>query len=107
MIAAWTRPGPFRWEGKHFHYRVVNPWVLPWQKPHPPIMVPGTASPETQVVVGTPDQVITRLRYVRDTLGRTYVSVGTQRLHEPRRHRSVHRALWPGGLAGAARWHLA
>lgn len=49
VIAAWTKPGPFRWEGKHFHYRVVNPWVLPLQKPHPPIMVPGTASPETVV----------------------------------------------------------
>ena len=22
IIAAWTRPGPFRWEGKHFQYRV-------------------------------------------------------------------------------------
>jgi alkanesulfonate monooxygenase SsuD/methylene tetrahydromethanopterin reductase-like flavin-dependent oxidoreductase (luciferase family) len=49
IIAAWTRPGPFRWEGKHFQYRVVNPWALPLQKPHPPIMVPGTASPETVV----------------------------------------------------------
>ena len=49
IIAAWTRPGPFRWEGKHFEYRVVNPWVLPLQKPHPPIMVPGTASPETVI----------------------------------------------------------
>src|SRR6266851_3484052 len=41
IIAAWTRPGPFRWEGKHFHYRFVNPWVLPLQKPHPPIWIPG------------------------------------------------------------------
>jgi alkanesulfonate monooxygenase SsuD/methylene tetrahydromethanopterin reductase-like flavin-dependent oxidoreductase (luciferase family) len=49
IIAAWTRPGPFRWEGQHFQYRVVNPWVLPLQKPHPPIMVPGTASPETVI----------------------------------------------------------
>jgi alkanesulfonate monooxygenase SsuD/methylene tetrahydromethanopterin reductase-like flavin-dependent oxidoreductase (luciferase family) len=49
LIAAWTRPGPFRWEGKHFEYRVVNPWVLPLQKPHPRIMVPGTASPETVI----------------------------------------------------------
>jgi alkanesulfonate monooxygenase SsuD/methylene tetrahydromethanopterin reductase-like flavin-dependent oxidoreductase (luciferase family) len=47
MLAAWTRPGPFRWEGKHYHFRVVNPWVLPIQKPHPPIWVPGTGSPET------------------------------------------------------------
>ena len=49
IIAAWTRPGPFHWYGKHYEYRVVNPWVLPLQKPHPPIMVPGTASPETVV----------------------------------------------------------
>jgi alkanesulfonate monooxygenase SsuD/methylene tetrahydromethanopterin reductase-like flavin-dependent oxidoreductase (luciferase family) len=49
IIAAWTRPGPFRWEGKHFQYRVVNPWALPLQKPHPPVMVPGTVSPETVV----------------------------------------------------------
>ena len=25
ILAAWTRPGPFRWEGKHFQYRVINP----------------------------------------------------------------------------------
>jgi alkanesulfonate monooxygenase SsuD/methylene tetrahydromethanopterin reductase-like flavin-dependent oxidoreductase (luciferase family) len=49
IIAAWTRKGPFIWEGKHFQYRVVNPWALPLQKPHPPIMVPGTVSPETVV----------------------------------------------------------
>ncbi len=47
MLAAWTRPGPFRWEGRHYHFRVINPWVLPVQKPHPPIWVPGTGSPET------------------------------------------------------------
>lgn len=49
IVAAWTRPGPFRWEGKHYQYRVINPWALPLQKPHPPIMVPGTASPETVI----------------------------------------------------------
>jgi alkanesulfonate monooxygenase SsuD/methylene tetrahydromethanopterin reductase-like flavin-dependent oxidoreductase (luciferase family) len=47
IVKTWTTPGPFRWEGKHFHYRVVNPWMLPLQKPHPPIWVPGIASPET------------------------------------------------------------
>jgi alkanesulfonate monooxygenase SsuD/methylene tetrahydromethanopterin reductase-like flavin-dependent oxidoreductase (luciferase family) len=49
IIAAWTRPGPFRWEGKHFHYRFVNPWVRPYQKPHPPMWIPGVLSPETVV----------------------------------------------------------
>lgn len=47
MLATWMRPGPFRWEGKHYHYRVINPWMVPIQKPHPPIWVPGTGSPET------------------------------------------------------------
>jgi len=26
------RAGPFRWEGKHYHFRHVNPWCLPLQK---------------------------------------------------------------------------
>ena len=44
IIKAWTEPGPFRWEGKHFQYRHVNPWVMPYQKPHPPIWLPGVVS---------------------------------------------------------------
>ena len=47
ILQAWTRPGPFRFEGKHFHYRFVNPWVKPLQQPHPPIWIPGLISPET------------------------------------------------------------
>ncbi|HXJ82270.1 MAG TPA: LLM class flavin-dependent oxidoreductase [Candidatus Methylomirabilis sp.] len=52
IIKCWTAPGPFRWEGRHYHFRHVNPWCLPLQKPHPPIWVPGTASPETAVWAG-------------------------------------------------------
>ena len=44
IIKAWTTPGPFRWEGKHFQYRYVNPWARPYQKPHPPIWLPGVVS---------------------------------------------------------------
>jgi len=49
IIKAWTTPGPWRYEGKHYHYRFVNPWQLPIQKPHPPIWIPGLISPETVV----------------------------------------------------------
>ena len=49
VIKAWTTPGPFRFEGKHYHYRHVNPWVLPVQKPHPQMWIPGLVSPETVV----------------------------------------------------------
>ena len=47
VIKTWTTPGPFRWEGDHYNFRVVNPWMVPIQKPHPPVWVPGSASPET------------------------------------------------------------
>jgi alkanesulfonate monooxygenase SsuD/methylene tetrahydromethanopterin reductase-like flavin-dependent oxidoreductase (luciferase family) len=47
IIQAWTREGPWRYEGKHFHFRHVNPWALPYQKPHPPMWIPGVISPET------------------------------------------------------------
>src|SRR6201984_584513 len=47
ILAAWTKPGPFRWGGKNFHYRHVNPWVKPLQQPHPPIWIPGLISPDT------------------------------------------------------------
>src|SRR5262249_54370452 len=36
----------------HYHFRHVNPWCLPLQKPHPPIWTPGSASPETAVWAG-------------------------------------------------------
>jgi alkanesulfonate monooxygenase SsuD/methylene tetrahydromethanopterin reductase-like flavin-dependent oxidoreductase (luciferase family) len=47
VVKAWTTPGPFRWEGEHYHYRYVNPWMRPYQQPHPPIWVPGILSKNT------------------------------------------------------------
>ena len=47
IIKAWTVPGPWRWEGKHYHYRYVNPWARPLQQPHPPIWIPSSVSVET------------------------------------------------------------
>jgi alkanesulfonate monooxygenase SsuD/methylene tetrahydromethanopterin reductase-like flavin-dependent oxidoreductase (luciferase family) len=47
IIRAWTEPGPFAYEGKHYHFRYVNPWPVPYQKPHPPIWLPSQGSQET------------------------------------------------------------
>jgi alkanesulfonate monooxygenase SsuD/methylene tetrahydromethanopterin reductase-like flavin-dependent oxidoreductase (luciferase family) len=47
IIKAWTEPGPFKWEGRHFNYRYVNPWMRPYQKPHPQIWIPGVLSKST------------------------------------------------------------
>lgn len=47
VVAAWTKPGPFTWDSKHYYYRYVNPWPRPLQHPHPPIWIPGVGSTET------------------------------------------------------------
>ena len=47
ILKAWTDPGPFRWEGEHYDYRYVNPWMKPFQTPHPPIWIPGVYSKNT------------------------------------------------------------
>jgi alkanesulfonate monooxygenase SsuD/methylene tetrahydromethanopterin reductase-like flavin-dependent oxidoreductase (luciferase family) len=49
IVKIWSEPGPFRWEGNHYQFRVVNPWSLPLQKPHPRIWIPGVSSAETIV----------------------------------------------------------
>ena len=49
VIKAWTEPGPFRWEGNHYDLRLINPWVIPLQRPHPRVWVPGISSKETIV----------------------------------------------------------
>ncbi len=47
ITKAWTTPGPFEWNSKHYYFRYVNPWPVPLQKPHPPIWIPGVGSLET------------------------------------------------------------
>ena len=47
IVRAWTQEGPFRFEGTHYQHRVVNPWAVPLQRPHPRIWIPGVLSKET------------------------------------------------------------
>jgi alkanesulfonate monooxygenase SsuD/methylene tetrahydromethanopterin reductase-like flavin-dependent oxidoreductase (luciferase family) len=47
IMRVWTEDGPFRHEGDNFQYRYVNPWIRPYQAPHPPIWVPGIMSKST------------------------------------------------------------
>src|SRR5436309_8508861 len=49
IVRAWTQVGPFRFEGAHYQHRVVNPWAVPLQKPHPRVWIPGVVSKETIV----------------------------------------------------------
>jgi len=47
VVQAWTRPGPFSFEGEHYQFDYVNIWPRPFQQPHPPIWCPSTGSNET------------------------------------------------------------
>ena len=47
VVKAWTTPGPYRWERKHYNFRYVNPWARPYQDPHPQIWIPGVMSRNT------------------------------------------------------------
>lgn len=47
IVRAWTEPGPFSFEGKHYRFRYVNVWPRPLQQPYPPIWVPSQGSTET------------------------------------------------------------
>jgi alkanesulfonate monooxygenase SsuD/methylene tetrahydromethanopterin reductase-like flavin-dependent oxidoreductase (luciferase family) len=47
IVKAWTHPGPFLWNSRHYFFRHVNPWPRPLQQPHPPIWIPGAGSLET------------------------------------------------------------
>ncbi len=47
IVQAWTREGPFAFEGKHYNFNYVNLWPRPYQQPHPPIWIPSQGSTET------------------------------------------------------------
>jgi alkanesulfonate monooxygenase SsuD/methylene tetrahydromethanopterin reductase-like flavin-dependent oxidoreductase (luciferase family) len=56
VVQAWTRPGPFAFEGTHYHFEYVNIWPRPFQKPHPPIWCPSQGSSETIEWAAHPDR---------------------------------------------------
>jgi alkanesulfonate monooxygenase SsuD/methylene tetrahydromethanopterin reductase-like flavin-dependent oxidoreductase (luciferase family) len=56
IVAAWTRPGPFSFEGEHYNFRYVNLWPRPYQQPHPPIWIPSMGSSETIKWAAAPER---------------------------------------------------
>jgi alkanesulfonate monooxygenase SsuD/methylene tetrahydromethanopterin reductase-like flavin-dependent oxidoreductase (luciferase family) len=62
IVRAWTEPGPFAFEGKHYHFEYVNLWPRPYQKPHPPIWCPSQGSTETIEWTSHPSRKYTYLQ---------------------------------------------
>jgi alkanesulfonate monooxygenase SsuD/methylene tetrahydromethanopterin reductase-like flavin-dependent oxidoreductase (luciferase family) len=68
--AAWTRPGPFLWNGKYNKLRFVNPWPKPIQKPHPPIWLAGGGSVETWEIAAKHNYMYSFLSFAGHQAGR-------------------------------------
>jgi alkanesulfonate monooxygenase SsuD/methylene tetrahydromethanopterin reductase-like flavin-dependent oxidoreductase (luciferase family) len=56
IIRAWTRPGPFAFEGEHYNFRYANLWPRPVQRPHPPVWIPSQGSAETIEWAAAPER---------------------------------------------------
>jgi alkanesulfonate monooxygenase SsuD/methylene tetrahydromethanopterin reductase-like flavin-dependent oxidoreductase (luciferase family) len=56
IVSAWTRPGPFQFEGEHYNFRYVNLWPRPYQNPHPPVWIPSQGSSETIQWAAAPER---------------------------------------------------
>jgi alkanesulfonate monooxygenase SsuD/methylene tetrahydromethanopterin reductase-like flavin-dependent oxidoreductase (luciferase family) len=71
IVQAWTRPGPFPFNGQFFQLRYVNPWPRPIQQPHPPIWLAGGGSVETWEFAGRNNYAYNYLSYFGFRAGRT------------------------------------
>lgn len=63
MKKAWTAEEIFAWNGKYYQLPMVNMWPRPVQKPHPPIWIPGVASPSTWEFTAENDYLYAALTY--------------------------------------------
>lgn len=68
IVKAWTQhDGPFSFEGKFFHHRMVNVWPRPYQQPHPPVWI-ATLSAQSAEEAGRRGYVVaTFLAGYKDT----------------------------------------
>ncbi len=62
ILQAWTKPGPFRYTGRHYEFEYVNLWPRPVQQPHPPVWIPSQGSVETIEWCAHPDPKYTYLQ---------------------------------------------
>ena len=63
IMQAWTKPGPFTFNGRYNKLRYVNPWPKPLQKPHPPVWLAGGGSVETWELAATQDYTYSYLSF--------------------------------------------
>jgi alkanesulfonate monooxygenase SsuD/methylene tetrahydromethanopterin reductase-like flavin-dependent oxidoreductase (luciferase family) len=86
LVKVLSEVGPMHWEGEHYQYRVLNPWVRPLQRPHPRIWVPGVFSTETIVWAaqhGYPYVALNTPMHLTEALWKVYDDAARETGYEP------------------------
>ena len=98
---AWTATEGFAWNGTYYQLPMVNIWPQPFQQPHPPIWVPGNASPSTWDFVLKHDYSYCFLTYFGAKGAKHMVEGFWQRAEELGRDRNPYRLnfLIPVGVS--------
>ena len=98
---AWTATEGFAWNGTYYQLPMVNIWPQPFQQPHPPIWVPGNASPSTWDFVLKHDYSYCFLTYFGAKGAKHMVEGFWQRAEELGRDRNPYRLnfLIPVGIS--------
>ena len=78
ILQAWTKEEIFAYNGKYNQLRYVNLWPRPIQKPHPPVLIPGSGSITTWDFVAEHDYCYCYLSYY----GNSYAKSITDRFWE-------------------------
>ena len=91
---AWTASEPFPWNGKYYQLPNVNIWPMPRQDPHPPMWVPGNASPSTWDYVVENDCAYCYLTYFGAKGAGTIVNGYWKKVEEAGRDRNPYRMCY-------------
>ena len=104
IVQAWTKPGPFAFEGEHYNIRYVNLWPRPYQTPHPPIWIPSMGSSETIKWAADPER---KYPFLVTFSGRELVARYLNLYREQARQFGYEASPEPArlGLAGLCRRH--
>lgn len=98
---AWLAREGFAWNGKYFQLPMVNIWPQPVQQPHPPVWVPGNASPSTWDFVIENDYSYCYLTYYGAKAAKQMVDGYWERVESKGRDRNPYRLgfLVPVGVS--------
>ena len=101
ITKAWQADDVFAWNGKYYQLPMVSTWPRPLQQPHPPIWVPGNASPSTWDFVLEHDYCYCYLTYFGAQGASTTINGYWNRAEEMGRDNNPYRLgyLMPIGVA--------